>query len=147
MIRLYSQMHRTDKYSQHSLINWPVWLNTCVFLHELSGCGFAFRCNHLNFRFQAYFEQGVPWHSGNYWVWNQMWSHYETRTWLGKNIDSNGPYREVLITQLNHLASLVKPLNNRLPVKWLMVLIPLKSLKLQVSRIVSARNFLTIRQL
>ena len=27
MIRTYSQMHRTDKYSQHSSIVWPVWLN------------------------------------------------------------------------------------------------------------------------
>ena len=27
MIIKYSQMHRTDKYSQHSLTVWPVWLN------------------------------------------------------------------------------------------------------------------------
>ena len=27
MIRTYSQMHRTGKYSQHSSIIWPVWLN------------------------------------------------------------------------------------------------------------------------
>ena len=27
MIRTYSQMHRTDKYSKHSSINWPGWLN------------------------------------------------------------------------------------------------------------------------
>ena len=27
MIKTYSQMHRTDKYSQHSSIIWPVWLN------------------------------------------------------------------------------------------------------------------------
>ena len=27
MIITYSQMHRTDKYSQHSSIIWPVWLN------------------------------------------------------------------------------------------------------------------------
>ena len=27
MIRTYSQMHRTEKYSQHSSIIWPVWLN------------------------------------------------------------------------------------------------------------------------
>ena len=26
-VRTYSQMHRTDKYSQHSSIIWPVWLN------------------------------------------------------------------------------------------------------------------------
>ena len=27
MIRTYSQMHRTDKYSEHSSIIWPVWPN------------------------------------------------------------------------------------------------------------------------
>ena len=27
MTRTYSQMHHTDKYSQHSSIIWPVWLN------------------------------------------------------------------------------------------------------------------------
>ena len=36
----YSQMHRTDKYSQHGLIIWPVWLNVWVFVYKLSGCGF-----------------------------------------------------------------------------------------------------------
>ena len=32
-------MHRTDKYSQHSSIIWPVWLNGRVFVYELSGVG------------------------------------------------------------------------------------------------------------
>ena len=27
MIITYSQIHRTDKYSQHSSIIWPIWLN------------------------------------------------------------------------------------------------------------------------
>ena len=27
MIKTYSQMHRTDKYSQHSSSIWPAWLN------------------------------------------------------------------------------------------------------------------------
>ena len=27
MTRTYSQMHRTDKYSEHSSIIWPVWAN------------------------------------------------------------------------------------------------------------------------
>ena len=27
MTRTYSQMHRTDKYSEHSSIIWPVWPN------------------------------------------------------------------------------------------------------------------------
>ena len=46
MIITYSQMHRTDKYSQHSSIFWPVWLNGWVFVYELSGCGFESRCCH-----------------------------------------------------------------------------------------------------
>ena len=48
MIRTYSQMHRTDMYSQHSSIIWSVWLNGWVFVSELSGCGFESRCSHLN---------------------------------------------------------------------------------------------------
>ena len=27
MIKIYNQMHRTDKYSQHSSVIYPVWLN------------------------------------------------------------------------------------------------------------------------
>ena len=50
MIRTYNQMHHTDKYSQHSSIIWPVWLNGWVFVYELSGCGFESSCSHLNFR-------------------------------------------------------------------------------------------------
>ena len=42
---------------------WPVWLNGWVFVYEMSGCGFESRCCHLNFRYGACFEQGVPWHS------------------------------------------------------------------------------------
>ena len=53
-----------------------------MFVYELSGCGFESRCSHLNFRFHACFEQGVPWHSGNY----RVWIHSETRTWHDKNI-------------------------------------------------------------
>ena len=39
MIRTYSQMHRTDKYSQYSSMIWQAWLNGWVFVYELSGCG------------------------------------------------------------------------------------------------------------
>ena len=56
-------MDRTDNYSQHRSIIWPVWLNGCVFVYELSGCGFESSCIHLHFRFRACFEQGAPWHS------------------------------------------------------------------------------------
>ena len=44
IIRTYSQMHSTDKYSQYSLIVCPVWLNGWVFVYELSGCEFESRC-------------------------------------------------------------------------------------------------------
>ena len=46
MITTYSQMHRIDKYSQHSSIIWPVWLNGRVFVYELSVCGLESRCTH-----------------------------------------------------------------------------------------------------
>ena len=40
MIIIYSQMHHTGKYSKHSSIIWPVWLNGWIFTYELCGCGF-----------------------------------------------------------------------------------------------------------
>ena len=84
MIRTYSQMHRTDKYSQHSSVIWQVWLNGWVFVYELSGCEFESSYSHWNFRFRACFQQGVLWHSGNYGVW----IHYEMHMWHDKNIQS-----------------------------------------------------------
>ena len=71
-------------------IIWSVWLNGWVFVYELSGCGFESRCSHLNFRFCACFELGVPWHSGNY----RVWIGSETRTWHDKNIQ---PRNRVLV--------------------------------------------------
>ena len=52
-------MPRTDKYSQHSSIIYPVWLNDWVFDYKLSGCGFEPCCCHLNSRYGACFEQEV----------------------------------------------------------------------------------------
>ena len=40
MTRTYSQIKRTDKYSQHSSIIGPVWPIGWVFVYELYGCGF-----------------------------------------------------------------------------------------------------------
>ena len=53
MIRTYSQMHRTDKFSQHSSIIWPVLLNGWVFVYELSGCVFESRYSDLESLFQS----------------------------------------------------------------------------------------------
>ena len=58
--RTCSQMHGTNKYSQHSSVILQLWLNDRVFVYELSGCGFQSSCSHLNFRFRDCFEQGVP---------------------------------------------------------------------------------------
>ena len=49
MKRKYSQMPRTDKYSQLSLIIWPALLNGWVFVHEIGGCGFESSCGHLKY--------------------------------------------------------------------------------------------------
>ena len=45
--------------------DWPVWLNDWVFVYKLNGYDFESRCNHLNFRYRACFEQGVPLHDKN----------------------------------------------------------------------------------
>ena len=68
--------------------NWPIWLNGLVFIYELSGCVFESSCRHLNFRFRACFEQGVPWDSGNYGVW----IHSKMRMRHDKNIQLNFKY-------------------------------------------------------
>ena len=77
-------------------------LNAEVLLYELSASGFQSGSSHLNFRFHASFKQGVPWHSGRY----RVWIPSETRTWHHKNLQSNALHRQVLRTQLDHLASL-----------------------------------------
>ena len=46
MTRTYSQMHRTDKYSQLSSVIWSVWPSGWVFVYELSGCEFESSCSH-----------------------------------------------------------------------------------------------------
>ena len=40
-------MYRRGKYSQHSSIIWPVWLNGWLFVYDLGGCGFEPRCCQL----------------------------------------------------------------------------------------------------
>ena len=89
MIRIYSQLHRTDKHSKHSSIILTFLPNGWVFVYEVSGSGLDSSCSHLNFTLRACFDQGYPWHSGNY----SVWIHSETRTWHEKNIQSIRPYK------------------------------------------------------
>ena len=70
--------------------NGSEWPYGWVFVYDLSVSGFESSCIHLNIRYRACFEQGVPWHSGNY----RVWIHPETRTWHDKNVQSNNIYNE-----------------------------------------------------
>ena len=70
--RTYSEIYRTDKYSEHSSITWSVLPNGWVFVYKLSGSGFKSSWIDLNFNFCACFQQEVPWHSSNYRVWNNL---------------------------------------------------------------------------
>ena len=78
MIIIYSQMYRTEKYSQRSSIVLPVWLNGWVFVYELSGYRFESRCCQLNFRYGACFKQVAPWHSGKLQSVDSLWNLYVT---------------------------------------------------------------------
>ena len=71
---------------------------------------FESSCSHLNFRFRACFEQGVPWHSGNY----RVWIHSETRTWHNKNIQliSSGNSDEKAIPAKMFFCAFFKIFNN-----------------------------------
>ena len=42
--------------SQIGVVYYEIMIKT----YELSGCGLKSRCSHLNFRYRAFFEQGVP---------------------------------------------------------------------------------------
>ena len=69
MTRTYSQMHRTDKYSEHWLIIWPVWANGWVFVYELSGSGFKSSCSHLIMIPTCFQECSI------YWMKSVNWRH------------------------------------------------------------------------
>ena len=84
VIGTYIQLHCPNKCSEQSWIVWWAWPNSWVCVYQLSGSGFDFSWNHLNFRLRACFEQGVPSYSSNYGVW----IHSETLTWQDKNLHS-----------------------------------------------------------
>ena len=99
-----SQMHRTDKYSQHSQIIWPIWPNAWVFFYKLSGFGFESRCSHLNFRYCVGFEEGLLWHS----LYYRKWIHSQMRTWHDKNIQL---YISYLYLCLNQVVAVISSSN------------------------------------
>ena len=143
MIKTYSQIDRTDKYSEHSSILWSVWPIGWVLIYELSGSVFQSSCIHFNFRYRASFEQAIAWHWGKY----RVWIHSETPMLDDKNIQPNAPYRQILRTQLNHLVNLSKWLSFCLRTKCFWVWVQLRPLKLQIWRLIWGRSSLTFRQL
>ena len=70
----------------------PVWLNCWVLVYKLSGCRFTSCCTHLNFRYCTCFDQGGPWHSGNY----RVCIHCEMHTWHDKNIQAINSHQKIL---------------------------------------------------
>ena len=85
--RTLTQNHLVYEWTLNHLAKFnhlTIWLNVWVFIHELSGCQFESCCSHLNFRYHACFEQGVPWHSGNC----RVWIHFKTYVWHDKNIQA-----------------------------------------------------------
>ena len=63
------------------LVAWLYWVFNWLSI-RLGSSGLESSWSHFTFRFPVCFEQGVPWHSGNYGVW----IHSETRTWHDKDI-------------------------------------------------------------
>ena len=136
-------MQCTDKHSRHSSIIWTVWLNGWVVAYQLSGRWIESHCSLLILRYGVCFEQGVPWHSRTY----RVCIHSETHTWSDKNIQINALYREVITTQVNHLANFAKWLSVSLKAKWSWVGVLLQSLNLQIWCLLRAKSSLPFRHL
>ena len=78
MIKIYSQMQRADRYSQHSSINWPLWVNSRVFVYKVGHCELETCHFHWNFRYSTWFIKGVLWHSGKLLSVDSLWNSYVT---------------------------------------------------------------------
>ena len=88
MTRAYTQMQRTDKYSEHNSIIWPLWRNGSVFVLRTKWFWVRVQLQSLKFQISR-----LPWHSGNY----RVWIHSEARTWHDKNIRSPGDILTILL--------------------------------------------------
>ena len=93
---LYSCLNVKELFTRNRRDIWSLsnnngtgWLNGWVFVYELSGRGLKSHWRHLNFKYRSCFEQGVPWHSGNY----RLWIHSKTCAWHDRNIQSNALHR------------------------------------------------------
>ena len=95
----------------------------------------------VNFQILQLVQKRSPWHSSNF----KVWIHSETSKWHFNNIQSNALYRYILISQLNHLASLAKYFSVRLRTKWSWFLVSLQSLKSQIFYFFQASTYLIFK--
>ena len=143
MIRTYSQMHSTDKYSQHSSVIWSVWLNDWVFVYELSGCGLEYRWSHLNFIFCAWFEASISSRFRQLYSVEALWN--ASVAWREHAIKCMVQISTNNTTQ--SFGQFGKIIKCSFITNWLGIQIPFQSLKLQVLRLFWARSSLKYTQL
>ena len=139
IMKTYSQMCRSDKYSQLSSLIWSVWPNGWVVVYELSSSAFESRCSHLNARYRASKEfRDIP---ANIECGFTLKCVY----WQDKNLQSNTAYRYVLTTQLNHLVSLEKWLSVPLQTQVLLGLSPVAVTQTSDIAFLWSKEFLDIQ--
>ena len=121
MTKRYSQMHRTDKYSEQSSIIRPAWPNGWVFIFEPSGSGFKSSCSHLNLRISRLLR---AWSSLTFRLLEcvySLWKRVRDMPRTYSQMHRTDKYSE----QLNHLVSLAKWLSVHLQTKWFWVRVQL----------------------
>ena len=77
MTRTYSQMRRTDMYSEHSSIIWPVCPNGCVLVYQLNRSGFESSSSTIYTHLQPIivFIEDPNWLQ-NWRVWKKKYKHF-----------------------------------------------------------------------
>ena len=96
MTKTYSQIHNTDKFSKHSSINWPVWLNGWVFTYKLNcwrfkSCYSHFKCSVSTNLFLWWLlctHKGVSQAICKCWtsLLNLVWFEIDELMWIFKNV-------------------------------------------------------------
>ena len=99
--------HLVRKRTLNHFAKLAKWL-TCVVSTYLYGI-------HLNFRYRACFEEGVPWHSGNY----RVYIHSEMRTWHDNNIEGlYFPGAIKIVTTMIHYCYCLLAYGKLRPIIW-----------------------------
>ena len=99
--------HLVRKRTLNHFVKLAKWL-TCVVSTYLYGI-------HLNFRYRACFEEGVPWHSGNY----RVYIHSEMHTWHDNNMQGlHFPGTIKIVTTMIHYCYCLMAYGKWRPITW-----------------------------